>query len=209
MEVVHYKLLGLTAFFLCLRVLVTYFDVLPAKARRVVGEYLDLGAIASIAALLLIAFVFQVSRVEGDSMFPTLKDGQYTLVNKLVYRLHPPERGDVIVFRSPQEPDRDYIKRVVALPGETIEIRNGWVIINGLKLKEPYVNNRPDYSRPAEKILPKHLFVLGDNRQNSSDSHLWGQLPFNLVRGKSSFILWPPSDMGLVRSYSRGNRWES
>jgi signal peptidase I len=202
MEIVHYKLLGLAAFMLCIRVTLTYFDLLPPKARHTIRDYADAGAIASVVALILITFVFQVSRVEGDSMLPTLEDGQYTVVNKLIYRLHPPQRGDVIVFRAPDEPDRDYIKRVVGVPGDKIEIRSGWVIINDLKLREPYEMGRPDYSRPPEKVKPGHLFVLGDNRQNSSDSHLWGQLPIGRVRGKASLRIWPFSRFGLIPSFS-------
>lgn len=209
MEIIHYKLLGLAAFLMSLRVLFTYFELLSPRLRRVLCDYLDAGAVASFAAIFLVTFVFQVSRVEGDSMMPSLQDGQYALVNKLIYRLHPPQRGDVIVFRAPDEPNKDYIKRVIALPGEKVEVRSGWVWINGLKLKEPYVMSRPDYSRPPEIIKPRHVFVLGDNRQNSSDSHLWGQLPFHRIRGKSSFIMWPPSAVGLVQSYSKGNRWAS
>ncbi|MGQ9699444.1 MAG: signal peptidase I, partial [Armatimonadota bacterium] len=160
MEIIHYKLLGLAAFLLSLRVLFTFVEVVPPRFRQVLCDYLDAGAVASVAAMFLVTFVFQVSRVEGDSMMPSLQDGHYALVNKLIYRLHPPQRGDVIVFRAPDEPNKDYIKRVIALPGETVEVRSGWVWINGLKLKEPYVMSRPDYSRPPELIKPRHVFVL-------------------------------------------------
>lgn len=109
-----------------------------------------------------------------------------------------PSRGDIIVFRFPRDPSRDFIKRVVALPGEQVEIRAGVVYINGKKLNEPYVLENPTYSREISVVPPENYFVLGDNRNNSSDSHVWGPVPLENVVGKAWFSYWPWKDVGPI-----------
>ena len=129
-------------------------------------------------------------RVDGFSMMPTLKDGEYVLVNRLAYRGDMPERGDIIVFESPQSTNLDLIKRVIGLPGNTVKIYGGVVQVNGETLNEPYIAAAPVYN--GEWVVPDgNLFVLGDNRNDSSDSHAWGLLPIDNVIGKAILIYWP------------------
>lgn len=200
MELVHYKLLSLSGFFLGIRLLLGFINGIPEKIRKTLSDYAEGGIVACLVSLVLITFVFQISRVEGDSMYPTLEDGQYTIVNKLVYRLHPPERGDIVVFRAPQEPSKDYVKRIIGLPGEKIAFHRGHVLINGLYLQEPYLSTLPDYEDPPPLRVPQdHYYVLGDNRANSEDSHQFGPIPKESIRGKASLIIYPFSEFGLVK----------
>ncbi len=136
-------------------------------------------------------------QVRGSSMEPTLQDGQYLVISKLTYWIHPPERGDVVVFRPPGNRKEDYIKRIIGLPGDRIEIRDGEVRVNGALLKEPYVTDAVSYAGSWELDEGKY-FVLGDNRRNSSDSHTWGPLPKENIVGKAWLCYWPPQAWGLV-----------
>ena len=136
-------------------------------------------------------------RIEGPSMNPTLHEGQYLIINKLIYNLHAPERGDIIVFHHPQNAARDLIKRVVGLPGEEIQVQEGQVYIDGVLLEEPYLA----YSggRSARYTLGEdEFYVLGDNRPNSDDSRSWGALQKSQIVGKVWVSYWPPSDWGGV-----------
>jgi len=150
-------------------------------------------------------FLFENYRVVGSSMFPTLEDGQFLVVNKLVYRLQGPQRGDIIVFRDPHAPDRKLIKRVVGLPGEMLEIRHGQVFINNQRLDEPYIKDLAQYSRPPSPIPDGQYFVLGDNRNNSSDSSSWGTLPGDNIVGKAWLSYWPPPMWGVIQHETYGN----
>lgn len=130
-----------------------------------------------------------------------MHDGQRIIVNKVVYLLHPPERGDVIVFRLPGNLGTDYIKRIVGLPGERVEVQDGVVFINGKPLEEPYVENPGFYS--GTWILGENeYFVLGDNRTNSSDSRNWGVFSGDNIVGKAWLCYWPLEDWGMVRHYA-------
>lgn len=136
-------------------------------------------------------------RVDGFSMQPTLQDGEYVLVNRLAFRNNLPTRGDIIVFVSPQAPDLDLIKRVIGLPGDTVKISDGKVQVNGQILDEPYITAAPIYN--GEWNVPEgNLFVLGDNRNDSSDSHAWGLLPIENVIGKAILIYWPIPEWNLI-----------
>jgi signal peptidase I len=136
-------------------------------------------------------------RVDGFSMIPTLQNGEYILVNKLAYKTGQPNRGDIIVFRLPGDETQDLIKRVIGLPGDTVKISDGVVTINGEKLQEPYIAQSPLYFGEWT-IPPGNLFVLGDNRNDSRDSHQWGMLPFENIIGKSVVIYWPPNDWKVI-----------
>jgi signal peptidase I len=130
-------------------------------------------------------------RVDGFSMRPTLEDGEFVLVSKLNYQFGSVERGDIIVFYFPMDPEQELIKRVIGLPGDHISVRDGTVLVNGQVLNEPYIAETPRYS--GEWDVPDgQLFVLGDNRNDSSDSHSWGLLPSENVVGKAIVIYWPP-----------------
>ena len=137
-------------------------------------------------------------RVDGFSMRPTLEDGEFVLVSKLNYKFGAVERGDIIVFHYPMNPDQELIKRVIGLPGDHIVVQSGAVSVNGQILEEPYIAAAPMYS--GEWLVPEgQLFVLGDNRNDSSDSHSWGYLPFVDVVGKAVVIYWPPAMWDVIQ----------
>jgi signal peptidase I len=136
-------------------------------------------------------------RVDGFSMEPTLHNGEFVIVNKLAYKFGEPKHGDVIVFRYPRDPEQEYIKRIIGLPGDRIRIVNGEVYVNDELIDEPYIAAAPRYQ--SEWRVPEgSLFVLGDNRNNSSDSHNWGPVPMEYVIGKALFVYWPPESWGLI-----------
>ncbi len=136
-------------------------------------------------------------RVDGQSMVPTFDSGEFIIVSKLTYKLGKPDLGDVVVFHLPRDPDQDYIKRVIGLPGDAVLIEDGQVIVNGQRLDEPYINAPPKYNG-AWQISDDQLFVLGDNRNNSSDSHSWGPVPMEYVVGKAVFVYWPVASIGVI-----------
>jgi signal peptidase I len=157
--------------------------------------------------ILIGVFAVQPVVVEGSSMLPQLHDGERLLVNKLVYyniksvRWGHLERGDIVVFWYPKEPDKSYVKRIIGLPGETVEVRYGKVLIDGVELSEPYldaVNNQSVADLSARRVDPHHFFVMGDNRDNSSDSRYWGLVPEKYIYGKALFRYWKPKDIGFV-----------
>ena len=131
-------------------------------------------------------------RIESISMQPTLYAGNYVIVNKVAYKLGTPGRGDVIIFHYPPDPNREpYIKRVIGLPGDQVQIGSGKVVVNGTPLVEPYIKAPPSYT--GNWTVPQDsIFVLGDNRNNSSDSHSWGMVPLENVIGKAEVVYWPP-----------------
>lgn len=152
-------------------------------------------------------FFVQPVVVEGTSMLPQLHDGERLLVNKLVYYKIQSvswghiERGDIVVFWFPNDPDKSYVKRVIGLPGEMVEVRNGKVIVDGRELKEDYLDaehNQSLPSSPPKKVDEHHYFVMGDNRDNSSDSRYWGLVPEKYIYGKAFFRYWKPSNIGFL-----------
>lgn len=192
-----------------------------SRAKAVVREIAETLLLA-LFIFLTVRGVVQNFKVEGSSMEPTLHHGQYLLVNKAAYAgmdvsfpaqllamlpegsdtvLRPfgaPNRGDIVVFRYPRDPSRDFIKRVVALPGEKVEVRSGIVYVNDQRLEEPYVLENPTYSREASEVPEDNFFVLGDNRNNSSDSHVWGPVPFDNIIGRAWLTYWPWQDWGVL-----------
>lgn len=146
--------------------------------------------------------------VEGPSMEPTYFNGQRVWVNTLAYRLGQPQRGDIVVFHFKYRKDEEpFIKRIVGLPGEEVDIRAGVVYVNGQPLTEPWSTRPANYTRDKIKLGPSEYYVLGDNRANSSDSHVWGAQPADLIIGKVWITIWPPSDWPLIGSLmGRGQR---
>ena len=139
--------------------------------------------------------------VQSISMEPTLHEGQYLIVSKFTYWFHPPQRGDIVVLDPPDHRSTiPYIKRVIGLPGEHVEVRDGRVWINGVALNEPYVSG-PALYQDDIVLGPEEYLVLGDNRNNSSDSHVWGTLPGENVIGKTIFRYWPPDKWGAIAHY--------
>jgi signal peptidase I len=141
------------------------------------------------------------TRVDGFSMEPSLHNGAFVLVNKLSYRLAEPTYGDIIVFYYPRDPEQEFIKRVIGLPGDKVDVLDGKVYINERLLEEPYVAEIPLYTG-SWNVPQESLLVLGDNRNNSSDSHTWGPLPISYVVGKAILVYWPPTDFGWVEHAS-------
>ncbi len=136
-------------------------------------------------------------RVDGFSMRPSLDDGEFVLVSKVNYKLSNVQRGDIIVFHFPLDPEQELIKRVIGLPGDTVQIKDGKVTVNGQVLDEPYIAEAPRYASQWD-VPADMLFVLGDNRNDSSDSHAWGFLPHENVVGKAVLIYWPPPLWKLI-----------
>ena len=130
-------------------------------------------------------------KVESISMEPTLEPGDFLAVFRLAYQKELPETGEIVVFRYPLDPDVQYIKRVIGTPGDSIFISNGSVFVNGTALTEAYLSSAPIYTYQIEKIPEGYLFVLGDNRNRSADSHVWGLVPVKNLVGKALFVYWP------------------
>ncbi len=171
------------------------------RSKPIVREMVET-LLLTLLIFLTIRTLIQNFRIEGTSMRPNLHDGQYLIVNKLVYYLHPPERGDVVVFHYPKNPNRDFIKRVIGLPGEKVEVRGERVLINGEELEEPYALHASSYAWGPQRMAEGEYFVLGDNRNSSSDSHNWGPLQRDDIIGKAWISYWPPQHLGLVPHYS-------
>jgi signal peptidase I len=203
----------------------------PPSVRGVVKELLET-AIFILLVFLIVRGVVQNFKIEGSSMQPNLHTNQYILVNKIVYfhfdmnaplRLlpgrdalapkivypfHMPRRGEVVVFEYPRDQSKDYIKRVIGLPGETVDIHDGLVYINGTLLDEPYLEGAQTVCRPETdpcsrgpmQVPAGTVFVMGDNRGNSSDSREWDALPLDRVIGKAWISYWPREDWGAISS---------
>jgi signal peptidase I len=151
----------------------------------------------SVVLFFLINAVSARIRIDGSSMEPNLHHGQFVIVSKINYKIGEPERGDVVVFDFPRNITEEYIKRVIGLPGEQVQVKDGEVYINGQLLSEPYLMVDPHYE--GDWVVEKNtLFVLGDNRNNSSDSHNWGMVPIDNVVGEALLVYWPPESWGLV-----------
>jgi signal peptidase I len=148
----------------------------------------------------IITFLYQPVRVEGTSMLPRLGDQDRLFINKFVYHFAEIHRGDVVVFHYPRDPQKSYIKRVIAVPGDELRIDDGRTYINGRLLWEPYVPRRfhDSRSQDAMVIQPDQYFVMGDHRSISSDSRDFGPVPRDLIYGKAAFVYWPAEDMGII-----------
>ena len=157
--------------------------------------------ISAAVSILIILFLYQPVRVEGTSMLPHLEDHDRLFINKFVYHITSIERGDVVVFHYPRDPQKSYIKRVIALPGDRLRIDHGQVWVNGKALAENYVPVAYRDSRSySETIIPDDsYFVMGDHRSISSDSREFGVVERDLIYGKAAFIYWPARDVGEVR----------
>ena len=181
----------------------------------------------TIILALLVFMVLHLSiqnyKVEGPSMEPTLNQNEYLIVNKLVYLrfdpaevfdalpfydgevdetdryiFHPPVRGEVVVFRSPRDQNRDFVKRVIGLPGDTVEIVDGTVYVNGLQLVEPYLDRKDNTTMSPVEVEPGTVFVLGDNRGSSNDSRSWGPVPTENLIGRAWMRFWPLDHLGVL-----------
>jgi signal peptidase I len=153
---------------------------------------------AILIAILINLLLAQPTRVHGLSMEPSLHTDQRLVVEKISYRMHGPRRGDIVVFNMPQQSTELLIKRVVGLPGETVEIHSGMVYINGTPLSEPYLDQETRGRFGPMVVPPLHVFVLGDNRSFSNDSRAFGAVPIENILGRAWFSYWPLSDVGIL-----------
>lgn len=169
------------------------------KEKSQLRELLEVVVISVGIAAFLITFVVQAFYIPSKSMEPTLEPGDRILVNKFIYRFQEPQRGEVIVFKFPLDPRRDFIKRVIGLENEKVEIKEGILYIDDQQIEQPYLKETFPGSYGPYQVPPNHLFVLGDNRTNSEDSRFWGALPRENVVGKAMVIYWPLFRASVVR----------
>nr|WP_325190031.1 signal peptidase I [uncultured Selenomonas sp.] len=151
--------------------------------------------IAVVLAMLIRTFIVELYVVDGPSMRPTLESEERLVVNKFIYRFHPPQKGEILVFQYPRDPSRDFIKRVIATPGDTIEIHEGRVLVNDQLLTEDYILEKTRSEYPKSTVPEGRVFVMGDNRNNSEDSRFAdvGFVPYDLIKGKAMLVFWPIS----------------
>ena len=168
-------------------------DETPPQKNRWMYDVLDIAkqlAIALLLYFLIDKFMLDRVVVNNISMYPTLKEGEALFVNKLAYKLGSVDRGDIITFHYPLDPSLNFIKRAIGLPGDLVEIKDKQVWVNGIVLNEPYIITPSNYT--GEWVVPaESVFVLGDNRVDSADSHIWGFVPFNDLVGKAMVVYWP------------------
>jgi len=175
-------------------------SVVEEKRGGFLTEVLQALITAGILAFIIRAFLITPFYIPSRSMEPTLYPGDRILVNRLAYRFGEPQRGDVLVFRYPLDPSRDYIKRVIAVGGDTIEARQNRIYVNGQALEESYVPPGVVYNDFGPiKVPPNTYFMMGDNRNISADSRVWGPLERKLIIGKAVFIFWPLNRLGFIK----------
>jgi signal peptidase I len=181
----------------------------PTTRSTASSLFRELAEVVVLAVILYfgISFAVQAVHVEGLSMWATLDDNDYLIANKIDYRLHNPQRGDIIILRPPTDNSKDFIKRVIALPGERILIRSGVVYINGRKLDEPYLPEAwisftewPANNPNGQVLGPNQYFVMGDNRNRSQDSRIFGPITRDRIDGRAWFRIWPLDHFGGIYS---------
>src|SRR5579875_3000686 len=192
-------ILGVSALLVASRIIVKRTSQIPAAIRSSIIETLDACIFAAVLSLVIITFVVQAFYSPSGSMEPTLMVNDRILVAKFLYRFEPVRRGDVIVFRYPLNPQRDFVKRVIGLPHDRVQLREGVVYVNGHRLDERDYTIKPDFGNYGPVTVPPgQYFVLGDNRNNSEDSRFFGFVPRANIIGKAVFIYWPPQRVGFV-----------
>ncbi|MHB8171826.1 MAG: signal peptidase I [Thermincolia bacterium] len=170
------------------------------KSGVIFGDILESVVIAVVLAVIIRFFIFQPFYIPSGSMEPTLTEGDRIIVNKFLYRFKEPQGGDVIVFKYPLDEKRDFIKRIIGTPGDTVEIRNNELLINGKPIPEPYLSQTlRQYENYGPVSVPRDKYLmLGDNRINSEDSRVWGMLPKDNIRGKAVVLYWPLKRIGFI-----------
>ena len=168
-------------------------------------ENIRLVAIALILAILIRIFIAEPRYIPSDSMIPTLHTGDRLVVEKVSYHFHPPHTGDIVVFEPPEQlqslgyrKDQVFIKRIIGKPGDLVRVNNGKVYINDRPLSEDYIAEPPDYQLVSVKVPEAEFFVMGDNRNDSNDSHIWGFLPKQNIIGRAIFRFWPFDRIGSI-----------
>ncbi len=172
---------------------------------REVWSNLQVIGIALVLAVLIRAFIAEPRYIPSDSMLPTLEQGDRLVVEKISYRFHPPKRGDIVVFEPPPQlqtqgykKNQAFIKREIGEPGHTVAVRNGTLYLDNKPLEENYIAQAPNYQLEPVRVPEGKLFVMGDNRNNSNDSHIWGFLPQENAIGRAVFRFWPLSRIGRI-----------
>jgi signal peptidase I len=192
-------ILSVSAFLLASRIVIKRTAQIPQAMRTAIVETLDACLFAALLSLVIITFIVQAFYIPSGSMEPTLMIDDRILVAKFIYRLEPVHRADVIVFRYPLNPKRDFVKRVLGLPGDRVQLKDGVVYVGDRALTEKGYTIRPDFGNYGPVIVPAHqYFVLGDNRNNSEDSRFFGYVPRGNIIGKAVFIYWPLPRIGFV-----------
>lgn len=187
-------------------------DVQPSPPRwRAWWENIQILIIALILALLIRVFVAEPRYIPSDSMLPTLQIGDRLVVEKLSYRFRSPAFGEIVVFDPPKQlqiqgytKDQAFIKRIIGKPGQTVQVRNGTVFVNDQPLREPYIAAPPNYTLEPVTVPESEFFVMGDNRNNSNDSHVWGFLPQQNMIGRAWFRFYPFERLGFVKMQPGG-----
>lgn len=172
-----------------------------SKRSGCIGFIIDTAETILLALVLFLAINALTARVrvENVSMLPTLEPGEFLLVNRVAYKLGEPKIGDIVIFHAPGVDDMDYIKRLIGRPGDVVRIEDGIVYVNDQPLYEPYIAQAPSYA--GTWVVPEgEVFVLGDNRNNSSDSHLWGFIPEDDIVGKALIIYWPLNQITILHA---------
>ena len=177
------------------------------KAGSFILDLVETVVIALAIFVLIYLFLFQPHQVSGSSMYPNFEDGEYLLTDKISYRLREPKRGDVVIFTAPQDTEHDYIKRIIGMPNESVKVESGKIFINGAILNETYLPSHFStfpgaFTAQGQTIFvpADQYFVLGDNRNNSSDSRAWGFVPKKNLVGKISFRYWPVDHLGKIQA---------
>ncbi len=180
----------------------SYWEGIGEKIR----ENVQILVIALVLAVIIRGFIAEPRYIPSNSMLPTLLKGDRLVVEKISYRLHPPKKGDIVVFTPPEQlqnegfrKDQAFIKRIIGLPGQEVKVEQGKVYINGEQLDEKYINEPPDYKLEKIIVPENYLFVMGDNRNNSNDSHIWGFLPQKNVIGHAIFRFFPFDRVGMIK----------
>lgn len=166
-------------------------------------EALKTIGLSAVLAFGIRTFVAEARYIPSGSMLPTLEINDRLLIEKISYRFREPDRGDIVVFSPPealkeQNFNQAFIKRVIGLPGDQVEVRNGQVYINGQLIEEDYIQEAPEYEYPAAVVPEDHYLVLGDNRNNSYDSHYWGFVPESNIIGRAAVRFWPVGRVGVI-----------
>ena len=169
------------------------------RKENAIWEFIKVIVVSLAIVLPVRIYIAQPFIVSGASMEPNFYNGEYLIIDELTYEFRPPERGEVVVFRYPLNPSEFFIKRIVGLPKETVEVKSGKISINGVAFEEPYIENSPE-TLPDIKIMldEGEYFVLGDNRPHSSDSRFWGALPKEKIMGRAFLRLWPIAKSGFT-----------
>ena len=173
--------------------------------KSLLREYVESLISAFILALIVLTFIGRAFKIPSSSMYPTLQEGDRIFVNRFSYRFSEPKRGDVAVFIYPEDKKRDFIKRIIGLPGETVEIVDGYILIDGKKINNPSpvpdnrYYNTGSYGTQKVQVPENKYFVLGDNSRNSKDSRYWGFVPYENLKGKAFLIYWPIIRIQLIQ----------